>query len=76
MCLPHVGAWGLLNLVQYLGRGVEVHWHRKCSKCAQTSGAYTVGGIVTIAQRFRLGQAFPDFGETWLNIVVGTLKLG
>ena len=49
MCLPCVGAWGILNLFQFLGRGGQVHWHRKCSKCAQTLGAYAVFGIVTIA---------------------------
>ena len=75
MCLPRVGAWGLLNRVQFLGRCDQVHWHRKCSKCAQASGVYAVGGIVTIAPRFRLGQALPDFGETWLDIVVGPLGL-
>ena len=76
MCLPHVGALGLLKLVQSLGRGGRVYWRRRCSKCAQTSGAYTVGGIVTIAQKFRQGQALIDFEETWLDIVVGTLGLG
>ena len=76
MCLPRVGAWGLLNLVQCLHRGFQVHWHRKCSKCAQTSGAYAVGGIVTISRKFRLGRALLDFVETWMDIVVGTLGLG
>ena len=76
MCLPRVGAWGLSNLVQLLDIGGQVHCHKKCSKCAQTSGAYAVGGIVTIARRFRLGQALPDFGENGLDIVVGPLGLG
>ena len=75
MCLPHVVAWGLLNPVQFLGICGQVHWHSKYSKCAQTSGAYAVGGIVTIAHRFRLGQAFPDFGETGLDIAAGLLGL-
>ena len=76
MCLPRIGAWGLLNLVQFFGRGGPVHWRRKCSKCVQTSGSYAVGGIVTIAWSFFLGQALPDFGETWLDIVVRPLGLG
>ena len=76
MCLPRVGALGLLNLVQSLGRGGQVHWRRRCSKCAQTSGDYAVGGIVTIAQIFCRGQALPDFEETWLDIVIGSLGLG
>ena len=40
MYLPRVGAWGLLNLVRFLDIGGQVHWHKKCSKCAQTFGAY------------------------------------
>ena len=72
MCLPLIGAWGLLNLVQFLDIGGQVNWHKKCSKCAQTSGAYT---ILMIDQRSRLGQAFPDFGETRLNIAIGTLGM-
>ena len=76
VCLPRVGVWGLLNLVQCLGRCGQVHWHRKCSKCAQTSGAYAVGGIVTIYWRFCLVQALSDFGESWLDIIVGPLGMG
>ena len=76
MCLPRVGALGLLNLVQSLGRGGQVHSRMRCSKCAQTSGAYAVGGIVTIAQKFRRGQALLDFEETCLDIVVGALGMG
>ena len=75
MCLPRVGSWGLLNLVRFLGIGEQIHWHRKCSICAQTSGAYAVDGIVMIFRRFRRGQAFPYFGETGLDIVVGLLGL-
>ena len=76
MCLSHVVAWGLLNLSQLLDIGGQVHWHNNCYKCAQTSGDYAVGGIVTISRRFCLGQALPDFGETGLDIVVGPLGLG
>ena len=75
MCLPRVGALGLLNLVQYLGRGVQVHWRRRCSKCAQTSGAYTFGGIVMIVRKFGRGRALIYFEETWLDIVVGPLGM-
>ena len=75
MCLPRVGAWGILNLVRFLDIGGQVHWHKKCSKCAQTSGAYAVGDIVMINQRFCLGQALPDFGETGMDIFVGPLGL-
>ena len=76
MCIPRVGAWGLFNIVQLLDIGGQVNWHKKCYKYAQTSGAYTVGGIVTISRRFCLGQALPDFGETGLDIFVGLLGLG
>ena len=75
MCLPRVGAWGLLKLVRFLDIGNQVNWHKKCSKCAQTLGYYTVGGIVMIDRRFRLGQALSDFGETGLYIVVGLLGM-
>ena len=76
MCLPCVGALGILNLVQSLGRDGQVHWLRRCSRYAQTSGANAVGVIVTIALRFFLGRALPDFGKTWLDIFVGPLGLG
>ena len=76
MCLPRVGAWGLLNLVRFLDIGGQVHRHKKCSKYVQTSGAYSVGGIVTIARKFRRGRALLDFEETWLDIVVGPIGLG
>ena len=49
MCLPRVGTWEFLNLLQCLGIGVQVHWHRECSKCAKTLDAYAVGSIVTIS---------------------------
>ena len=75
MCFPRIGSWGLSNLSQFLDIGGQVHWHKKYSKCAQTPGAYAVGGIVIIARRFHLGQAFPDFGETGLDIVVGPLGM-
>ena len=70
MYLPHVGALGLLNPVQSLNRGGQVHWRIRCSKYAQTSGDYVVGGVLTIARNFHLGQ------ETWLDIVVGPLGMG
>ena len=76
MCLPRVGALGLLKLVQSLGRSGKVHCRRKCSKYAQTLGAYAVGGIVTIAQKFCRGRALIEFEETWLDIVVRLLGLG
>ena len=76
MCLPRVGDLGLLNLIQSLGRGGQVHCRRRCSKCAQNLGAYAVGGIVTIAQKFHRGWAFLEFEETWLDIFVGPLGLG
>ena len=75
MCLTRVGAWGILNCVRFLDIGGQVHWHKKCSKCAQTLGAYAFGGIVIIDQRFLLGQALLYFGETRLDIVVGPLGL-
>ena len=75
MCLPRIGSWGLLNLVRFLGIGGQVHWHRKCSICAQTSGAYEIDGIAMIFWRFCRGQALPDFGETGLDIFVGMLDL-
>ena len=75
MCLPRVGSWGFFNLVLFLGIGGQVHWHRKCSICAQTSGAYEVDSIVMIVRRFCRGQVFPDFGETGLDIGVGMLGL-
>ena len=76
MCLLRVGALGLLNLVQSLSRGDQVHWRRRCSKYVQTLGAYAVGVIVTIDLRFCLGQALPDFGKTWMDIFVGPLGMG
>ena len=76
MCLPCVGDWGLLSLVQFLGRDSQFHWHRKCSKCGENLGAYAVVSIVTIVHRFRLGQALLDFGEIRLDIVVGMLGMG
>ena len=76
MCLPCVGVLGLLNLVQSLGRGGQVYWRMRCSKCAQTLGAYAVGGIVTIAGKFHRGRELLDFEETWQDIVVGTLGSG
>ena len=75
MCLPHVFAWGLFNLVGFLEIRGQVHWNKKCSKCAQPSGAYAVCRIVMIDRRFSLGQSLPDFGETGLDIVVGPLRL-
>ena len=42
---------------------------------AKEVGAYAVGGIVMIDRRFRLGQAFTDFEETDMGIVVGPLGL-
>ena len=75
MFLPSVGSWGLLNLVRFLGIGGQFHWHRKCSICAQTLGAYAVDDIVMIVRRFSRGQSLPDFGETGMDIVVGLLRL-
>ena len=75
MCLTRVGSWGILNLVQFLDIGGQVHCHKKCSKYAQTSGVYAVGGIIMIDWRFFRGQALSDFGEIGLDIVVGPLGL-
>ena len=76
MCLPRVGALGLLNFVKSLGRDGQVHWRMRCSKCAQTLGAYAVGVIVTIARKFHRGRALLDFEETWLDIAVMPYGLG
>ena len=69
-CLPLDGSWGLFIFCQFFGIFGRVHWHRMCSICAQTSGAYSVDIIVTIYLRFCRRQAFLDFGETVLGIVV------
>ena len=75
MCLPLISSWGPLILCQFFGIVGQVHWHRKCSICAQTPGAYTVDSIAMIVQRFFQGQALPEFFENGLGIVVWLLGL-